>query len=185
MNKYFISIIVISALLIAGCSSTETGTTGTPSETATPGGTPTPAVRRAEIGDSVKVHYTLTLDDGTEVESSVGGTPIEFTVGAGQMIAGFDHAVVGMSVGESKTVRIPPEDAYGPYREDLVQEVLRDQLPPELELEVGAQLQVQLPDGQLVLFTVIEITESTVTLDANHHLAGEYLTFNIELVEIE
>jgi peptidylprolyl isomerase len=185
MNRYFLPILILSAVFIVSCSGTKTVTTAKPSETATPAATATPAVRQVEIGDSVKVHYTLTLDDGTEVESSVGGTPLEFTAGAGQMIAGFDHAVVGMSVGESKTVRIPPEEAYGPYQEELVQEVPRDMLPPELELEIGAQLQAQRPDGQLVLFTVIEVTESTVTLDANHHLAGEYLTFNIELVEIE
>ena len=138
----------------------------------------------AKTGDTVKVHYTGTLDDGTEFDSSIGRDPLQFIIGAGQMITGFDQGVNGMKLGESKTVKIPAEQAYGPYRQDLVQVVNRTELPEDIEPEVGQELLNQKADGQIIVFTVIDVSESNVTLDANHHLAGKDLTFEIELVEI-
>jgi FKBP-type peptidyl-prolyl cis-trans isomerase 2 len=139
---------------------------------------------QAKPGDTVKIHYTGKLDDGTVFDSSASREPLEFTLSSGQVIPGFDQAVLGMSPGETKTEKIPMDQAYGPYREEMVVEVSRQQMPPELEPEVGQQLQVQQPDGQTIPVFVTEVTESTVTLDANHPLAGEDLTFDIELVEI-
>ncbi|MDY6964546.1 MAG: peptidylprolyl isomerase [Halobacteriota archaeon] len=139
---------------------------------------------RAQSGDTVKVHYTGTLDDGTVFDSSIGRDPLQFTVDSGQMIVGFNRAVNGMKLGEKKTVKIPADQAYGQYREDLVQVVNRSELPEEMEPEVGQQLMSQQADGRIIVFTVISISELNVTLDANHRLAGEDLTFEIELVEI-
>ena len=139
---------------------------------------------QAKDGDTVQVHYTLKLEDGTVFETSIGGDPLQFTIGEGQLIPGFEQAVVGMSPGESKTVEIPADEAY-PYREELVLVVDRDQLPEDLQPEVGQQLQIRQPDGQTILVKVIDVSESSVTLDANLPLAGKDLTFDIELVEIE
>jgi peptidylprolyl isomerase len=138
----------------------------------------------AKPGDTVKIHYTGRLEDGTVFDSSANGEPLEFTLSGGEVIPGFDQAVVGMSPGESKTEKISMEQAYGPYREEMVIEVNRQQLPPDLQPEVGQQLQVQQENGQLIPVLVTEVTESQVTLDANHPLAGEDLTFDIQLVEI-
>jgi peptidylprolyl isomerase len=138
----------------------------------------------AKPGDTVKIHYTGRLDDGTVFDSSANGEPLEFTLSGGEVIPGFDQAVVGMSPGESKTEKIAMDQAYGPYREEMVIEVNRQQLPPDLQPEVGQQLQVQQENGQLIPVLVTEVTESQVTLDANHPLAGEDLTFDIQLVEI-
>ena len=139
---------------------------------------------QAKDGDTVQVHYTLKLEDGTVFETSIGGDPLQFTIGEGQLIPGFEQAVVGMSPGESKTVEIPADEAY-PYHDELVMVVDRDQLPEDLQPEVGQQLQIRQPDGQTILVKVIDVSESSVTLDANHPLAGKDLTFDIELVEIE
>jgi FKBP-type peptidyl-prolyl cis-trans isomerase 2 len=139
---------------------------------------------QAKPGDTVKIHYTGKLDDGTVFDSSASREPLEFTLSSGQVIPGFDQAVLGMSPGETKTEKIPMDQAYGPYREEMVVEVSRQQMPPELEPEVGQQLQVQQTDGQTIPVVVTEVTDSTVTLDANHPLAGEDLTFEIQLVEI-
>ena len=117
-------------------------------------------------------------------DSSANREPLEFTLDGGQVIPGFEQAVLGMTPGESKTEKIPMDQAYGPHRPEMVLEVSRQQMPPELQPEVGQQLQVQQPDGQTIPVFVTEVTESTVTLDANHPLAGEDLTFDIELVEI-
>jgi peptidylprolyl isomerase len=138
----------------------------------------------AKPGDTVKIHYTGRLEDGTVFDSSANGEPLEFTLSGGEVIPGFDQAVVGMSPGESKTEKISMDQAYGPYREEMVIEVNRQQLPPDLQPEVGQQLQVQQENGQLIPVLVTEVTESQVTLDANHPLAGEDLTFDIQLVEI-
>ena len=138
---------------------------------------------QAQLGDTVKVHYTGTLEDGTVFETSVDSEPLEFTIGEGQLIPGFEEAVVGMSQGESKTVEIPADEAY-PYYEELVFVVERDQLSPDLQPEVGQQLQFQQEDGTIVTLTVIDVSELSVTLDANHPLAGKDLTFDIQLVEI-
>ena len=139
---------------------------------------------QAKYGDTVKVHYTGKLDDGTVFDASVNGDPLQFTIGSGQIIPGFEQAVVGMNPGESKTVKIPAEDAYGQRREDLVLEIEKSQLPEGLKPEVGLQLQSRQPDGRIVVLTIADMTESHVTLDANHPLAGKDLTFEIQLVEI-
>ena len=139
---------------------------------------------QAKPGDTVKIHYTGKLDDGTVFDSSVNREPLEFTLSGGQVIPGFDQAVVGMSPGETKTQKIPMDQAYGPYREEMVVEISRQQMPPDMQPEIGQQLQIQQPDGQSVPVMVTEVTDATVTLDANHPLAGEDLTFEIELVDI-
>ncbi len=139
---------------------------------------------QAKPGDTVKIHYTGKLDDGTVFDSSVNREPLEFTLSGGQVIPGFDQAVVGMSPGETKTQKIPMDQAYGPYREEMVVELSREQMPPDMQPEIGQQLQIQQPDGQSVPVMVTEVTDETVTLDANHPLAGEDLTFEIELVDI-
>ena len=139
---------------------------------------------QAKAGDTVKIHYTGKLDDGTVFDSSVNREPLEFTLSGGQVIPGFDQAVVGMTPGETKTQKIPMDQAYGPYREEMVVEIAREQMPPDLQPEVGQQLQIQQPNGETVPVMVTVVTDSTVTLDANHPLAGEDLTFDIQLVEV-
>jgi FKBP-type peptidyl-prolyl cis-trans isomerase 2 len=141
-------------------------------------------IAQAKVGDTIKVHYTGTLDNGTVFDSSVGRRPLEFTIGLGQMIPGFDKGVVGLNLNESKTITIPADQAYGQYRADLVQVVARDQFPPDAELEVSQVLQVSQPNGQIILVTITNVTDTDVTLDANHRLAGKNLTFEIQLVEI-
>jgi peptidylprolyl isomerase len=139
---------------------------------------------KAKTGDTVKIHYTGTLDDDTEFDSSTGREPLEFTLGGGQVIAGFDNAVDGMTVGDSKTVTIPPAEAYGDRHDQLVQQVPKSSLPDEMNPEIGMQLQSQGPDGQVMNLVVAEVAEESITVDANHPLAGQALTFAIELVEI-
>lgn len=138
----------------------------------------------AKSGDKVRIHYTGTLSDGSTFDSSEGRDPLEFTLGSGQVIPGFDTGVTGMVVGEKKTIEIPCEEAYGPVQEGARQDVPRAQIPVEIPLEVGIQLQMQSPQGQVIPVTVVEVTEETVTLDANHALAGKDLTFALELVSI-
>lgn len=139
---------------------------------------------QAKSGDTVKIHYTGTLDDGSEFDSSTGREPLEFSLGGGQVIAGFDSAVDGMSVGDSKTVTIPPGEAYGERHNQLIQEVPKTSLPDDMKPEVGMQLQSQSPDGQVMNLVIAEVKEESITVDANHPLAGQALTFAIELVEI-
>jgi peptidylprolyl isomerase len=139
---------------------------------------------QAKQGDTVKVHYTGKLDDGTVFDSSQEREPLEFTIGTGTIIPGFEQAVIGMSPGELKTEVIPNDRAYGPYREEMVLQVERQQLPTELDPAVGQQLQLQDPTGEVIPVIITDISSSTVTLDANHPLAGEDLTFDIELVAI-
>lgn len=139
---------------------------------------------QAKAGDTVKVHYTGKLDDGTVFDSSAGRDPLEFTVGAGQMIAGFDAGVNGMNVGETKTVTIPSDDAYGQHRAEMVLTVGRDEMPPDMEVNPGDQLQMRHESGQVVVVTVTDVSDTNVTLDGNHPLAGKDLTFDIELVEV-
>ena len=138
----------------------------------------------AKSGDTVKIHYTGKLDDGTEFDSSAGRAPFEFVLGSGQVIPGFDNAVEGMAVGDSKNVRIEPADAYGPRHDQLVQEVPRSALPDDLEPQVGMGLQSQSPDGQVMMLTVTEVSDENITVDASHPLAGQSLNFDIELVSI-
>jgi len=139
---------------------------------------------QAKSGNTVRIHYTGTLDDGTEFDSSAGRDPLEFALGGGQVIPGFDSAVDGMAVGESKSVTIPPDEAYGQRHEQLVQQVPRTTLPEDMEPAVGMQLQSQSPDGQVMNLVVTEIVDDSIPVDANHPLAGQALTFAIELVEI-
>ncbi|MFU8811393.1 MAG: FKBP-type peptidyl-prolyl cis-trans isomerase [Balneolaceae bacterium] len=135
-------------------------------------------------GDTVKVHYTGTLKDGSVFDTSNGREPLEFTIGQGQLIPGFEKAVEGLAPGEKTSVDIPSSDAYGDVREDLVINVPKDQLPDDVEAEVGMQLQVNQPNGQPVPVTITEVGDAELTLDANHPLAGKDLSFEIELVEI-
>lgn len=135
-------------------------------------------------GDKVKVHYTGKLDDGTVFDTSEKREPLEFEMGQGRVIPGFENAIMGMTVGDKKTVNIPADQAYGEYREEFKQDFPRDQFPPDLELEVGQRFQVDQKDGGKILVSIAAVTDTTVTLDANNPLAGKDLTFDIELVGI-
>ncbi|MBA3002385.1 MAG: peptidylprolyl isomerase [Desulfurivibrio sp.] len=139
---------------------------------------------QAKKGDSVKIHYTGTLEDGTVFDSSAGRDPLVFTIGGGQVIVGFDEAVQGMAIGDKKKVAIPSHKAYGEKNEELVIQVPRDQVPPDLNPEVDQKLQMGGPNGELVVVTVVEVTDEVVILDANPPLAGKDLIFDLELVEI-
>lgn len=138
----------------------------------------------AKNGDTVKVHYTGKLEDGTVFDSSEGREPLEFTVGEHEVIPGFEEAIVGMNQSESKTVKVPADAAYGPRIEEMVLKVERSRLPQDFEPQVGQQLQMRRSDGRTIIVTVNGVSESDVTLDANHPLAGKDLIFDIELVEI-
>ena len=140
---------------------------------------------QAKAGDTVKIHYTGTLDDGTQFDSSKGRDPLEFEVGSGQVIPGFDKAVEGMAVGDTKTVNIPVEDAYGPRHDEMIQEVPKSALPDEVEPAVGMGLQARRPDGAMLDLTITEVGEESITVDGNHPLAGQPLNFDLELVEIK
>lgn len=139
---------------------------------------------QAKKGDSVKIHYTGTLADGTVFDSSAGRDPLAFTLGSGQVIAGFDEAVLGMGIGDKKKVTIPAHKAYGEKNEEMIIEVPLEQVPPDLAPEVGQKLQMGGPNGELVVVKVVEVNEAVVILDANPPLAGKDLTFDLELVEI-
>ena len=141
-------------------------------------------ILKAKNGDTVKVHYTGTLEDGSVFDTSRGQEPFEFILGSGNVIPGFDKAVNGMRVGEVKTVTIPADEAYGPYRDDLVWIIERDNLPKDLEPSVGQQLEVNLSSGGTAIVVVTDVSESSIKVDANHALAGKDLTFEIELVDI-
>ena len=135
-------------------------------------------------GDKVKVHYTGKLTDGTVFDSSEGKTPLEFEVGAGMMIAGFDKAVHGMKIGDKKTAEIPAAEAYGNRRDEMLFDVPTSNLPEGMEPTVGMPLAMQQPDGTPVPVKIAEVKGDTVVIDANHELAGKDLVFDIELVEI-
>ncbi len=135
-------------------------------------------------GDKVKVHYTGKLQDGSVFDSSIDREPLEFEVGAGMMIAGFDAAVNGMKIGDKKVAEIPANEAYGEVNKEMIVEVKRTQLPPDLEPQVGQQLGMQQPNGQSVPVVVAEVKEESIVIDANHPLAGKDLIFEIELMEI-
>lgn len=164
-NRYMVllGLILLVVMLVTGCSS----------------------VVLAKTGDTVKVHYTGTLEDDTVFDTSVEREPLEFTLGQGQLIPGFEQAVIGMRVGESKTINIPADQAYGPHRDDLIQVIERSQLPEDLDPKVGQQLPMRQPDGRTSIVTITDISETMITIDTNHPLAGQNLTFEIELVEIE
>ena len=139
---------------------------------------------KAKKGDVVKVHYKGTLTSGEQFDSSVGRSPLEFTVGAGQMIAGFDQAIPGMEVGEKKTITIAPADAYGEKNEEAIIEFPKSNIPAGMALEPGVKLQLRNEAGQPVPVVVMEVKDDLVILDANHELAGKELIFDIELMEI-
>jgi peptidylprolyl isomerase/FKBP-type peptidyl-prolyl cis-trans isomerase SlpA len=141
-------------------------------------------VAQAKEGDAVQVHYTGKLEDGTVFDTSEDGEPLTFTIGEDEVIPGFAEAVVGMEPGDSKTEEIEPDDAYGPHREDMVMELDHDQLPDEVEPQVGQQLQLRLENGQTVPVLITALSDDKITIDANHPLAGRKLIFDIELVEI-
>ncbi len=142
-------------------------------------------MQQAKKGDKVRVHYTGRLTDGSQFDSSVGREPLEFTVGAGQMIKGFDTGVEGMAVGEKKSINITPEDGYGLRNEDAVIEFPREHVPADMKLEPGMQLTLQNQQGYPVNVVVTEVKEDVVILDANHSLAGKELIFDVELVGID
>ena len=135
-------------------------------------------------GDVIRVHYTGILNDGSQFDSSVGRSPLEFTVGAGQMIAGFDAGVVGMSVGEKKTIQIDPDNGYGQKDPNAIIEFPASNVPEGMQVEVGMKLNLQNQYGQPVPVEVIEVKEEVIIMDANHFLAGKDLIFEVELVEI-
>lgn len=139
---------------------------------------------QAKKGDSVQIHYTGTLEDGTVFDSSAGRDPLGFTLGSGQVIVGFDEAVMGMAIGDKKKVTIPAHKAYGEKNEEMVIEVPLSQVPPDLNPEVDQKLQMGGPNGELLVVTVVAVTDEVVVLDANPPLAGKDLTFDLELVAI-
>lgn len=138
-----------------------------------------------KAGDTVAIHYTGTLLDGTTFDSSDGRDPLEFVVGSGQIIPGLDVALPGMTVGEKKNVQIACDQAYGPINPEMRQAVPREGIPADIPLEIGTPLQVQTPTGQTMTVMVVEVDDATVTIDGNHPLAGQDLTFDIELMKID
>ncbi|WP_127144928.1 FKBP-type peptidyl-prolyl cis-trans isomerase [Pelagibacterium montanilacus] len=139
---------------------------------------------QAKQGDTVRIHYTGRLTDGTQFDTSSGRDPLEFTLGSGQIIPGLDNQVQGMAEGDSATVTIPADDAYGQHRPEGVQSVPRDRIPEGVDLSPGARLQATGGDGRAMTLTVVGIDEENVTVDANHPLAGKDLVFDVELVEV-
>ena len=140
---------------------------------------------QVKTGDTVHIHYTGTLNDGTTFDSSEGREPLSFQVGSGQIIPGLDSAIPGMTVGDKKTVNVACDEAYGQVNPEMTQAVPRADIPADIPLETGPRLQMQTQNGQVIPVTVTAVDDSTVTLDANHPLAGQDLTFNIELVKID
>jgi peptidylprolyl isomerase len=138
----------------------------------------------AKEGDRVRVHYTGSFEDGTVFDSSAGKEPFEFKLGEGQVIRGFDTGIMGMEVGDKKKITIDPENAYGPWREEMVLSVKPDQFPEHIEPEVGKQLQIPQKNGPTLNVVITEVSEDNVLLDGNHPLAGKTLVFEIELVDI-
>ena len=134
-------------------------------------------------GNKIKVHYTGTLDDGTVFDSSEGAEPLEFEVGSGQLISGFDAAVVGMNKGEEKTISLTPDQAYGVHNKELTKNIPRASLPKDREPQVGMILGLSTPDGQQFPARIITVTPTDITIDLNHPLAGKKLTFKIRIVE--
>jgi peptidylprolyl isomerase len=139
---------------------------------------------QAKNGDTVKIHYTGKFEDGTEFATSINDDPLQFTIGEGEAIPGLEQAVIGMSPGESKTAEILAAQAYGPYQKSKVREVNRGQFPPHLNLQVGKVLTTRKANGDKVRHIVTTVSETNVTIDANHPLAGEDLIFDIQLIEV-
>lgn len=139
----------------------------------------------AKAGDTLRIHYTGRLDDGTVFDKSEGREPLQFTLGTGEIIPGLDRGVMGMEVGETREVKVAPEEAYGARDEGRVQSVPREAIPGHIPTEPGTQLSVQTQEGQTIPVVVSNATDSHVELDANHPLAGKTLTFDVTLVEID
>ncbi|MEL6352632.1 MAG: peptidylprolyl isomerase, partial [Cyanobacteria bacterium J06627_28] len=139
---------------------------------------------QAKSGDTVRVHYTGTLNNGQIFDSSKERDPLEFVLGTGMVIAGFEAAVTGLEPGDSITKTIPVDEAYGPYQKEMVADIEKANIPADFELEVGQRLQMQAPGGEVMAVTITEMKGDMVTLDGNHPLAGQDLTFELELVEI-
>lgn len=142
-------------------------------------------MQQVKKGDTVKVHYKGTLTDGTVFDSSEGRQPLEFEVGGGMVISGFDNGVLGMTVGEKRTVNIPVDEAYGPKQNELIMEFPKDRFPEDMTPEVGMQLNMSNGQGQQFPVMIAEVKEEVIILDANHPLAGQDLVFDIEMVEID
>jgi FKBP-type peptidyl-prolyl cis-trans isomerase 2 len=138
----------------------------------------------AKIGDTVKVHFEGYLEDGTIFGSTTEEEPFEFTIGQKHMLHGFENAVIGMQKGDSKTITLPPEEAYGPSKKELVHVMDRSSFPQEIDLEIGKRLRVRTQEGKYAIVTVKDFTEDNIVIDENDPLAGKTLTFKIELVEI-
>jgi peptidylprolyl isomerase len=137
-----------------------------------------------QFGKTVKVHYTVRLDDGTVVDSTQDHEPFTYTVGMGAVIPGFEKAVMGMKSGESKTFKVTVDDAYGPYYRELIKEVDRSQFPADFKFEVGQHLEMPGPDGQSGFVTVLRLSEQAVVFDTNHPLAGKELSIDVQLLEV-
>jgi peptidylprolyl isomerase len=142
-------------------------------------------VKKAETGDTVKVHYTGKLDSGEVFDSSEGKTPLEFKIGEGRLIKDFENSVIGLAEGESKQIKIPSEKAYGEKKENLIGKLPKDKLPPNIEPKEGLRLQMKTPEDQTILMTIIDVSDTDITVDANHELAGENLNFDVKMVEIK
>lgn len=138
----------------------------------------------AKLHDTVRVHYTLSLEDGSVFDSTEGKEPFQFTIGEGMVIPGFEKGILGMKEGETRVFSVSPEDGYGPYNEDLVLKIDRSYIPPHIDPKVGMVLRVYAPHGGTTLVTVKEVGEETIMLDANHPLAGKELRFQVTLLEI-
>ena len=141
-------------------------------------------MRNAQKGDTVKVHFTGKFDDGTEFASSRDDAPLEFTIGEGRLLPGIEEGAIGMAEGDQKTVHLEPSQAFGEKRPELISKIAKSDFPDDIQPTVGLQLQMNSPSGNQVQVVVTEVSEDEVTLDANHALAGQPLTFDIELVEV-
>jgi peptidylprolyl isomerase len=141
-------------------------------------------MRQAKINDLVRVHYTGSLKDGTVFDSSVDRQPLEFKIGHGVIISGFENGIIGMNEGETKVISIPPQDAYGPHRDDLVGIIEKARIPDNVTPKVGMVLKIRSPEGETIKVTVADVNETGVTLDMNHPLAGKELIFELKLIEV-
>ena len=138
----------------------------------------------AKLGDTVKLHYKAKTEDLIIFDSATQMDPLVFTIGDGKILPAFEDALIGMKAGDQKTINLLSDDAFGPYAAELITTVDKNQLPPNLEIEKDQQLQIQQPDGQVILVKVVDISDSSITFDANHPLAGKDITFDIQLLEI-
>jgi len=185
------ALVLAMAVLLLGCTETgepeqdeENGPEETPQATEEPETTPEAEIVRVKSGDFVKVHYTGTLEDGNVFDSSEGRDPLAFQAGAGQMIKGFDSAVIGMAVGEEKDIKLQPSEAYGEEKPELIAHVPIESLPEGQKPEVGLKVLANLPSGGQRMGIITEVGDVNITINLNHELAGKILNFHIKLVEI-